>query len=152
MLNPSRAPRPAVAFPPRKPMAAVCRVSLFEREIRVRLSSPAVEILFELAAVMSEGEVVGDAYSGSTMITMDLARAAVAVTEACDAAVARRIGELVAGDERVAARARRIALGEAEQRAQGRLRVPQIDLRVRAAGSFLHLDLDVEGTVGEVAA
>ena len=50
----------------RKPMSPARRVSLFEREIRVRLSAPALEILFEIAETLSEGQVAGRSYFGST--------------------------------------------------------------------------------------
>ena len=87
-------------------MAMARRVSLFEREIRIRLSSPAIEILFGLSSVLSEGGVEDDGYYGSTMITIDLARAAGAVSDACDAATARRVTDLLEADDRVRERAR----------------------------------------------
>ena len=49
--------QPQSAPAARKPMAGVRRVSLFEREIRIKLSGPALEILFDLAAVISEGQL-----------------------------------------------------------------------------------------------
>jgi hypothetical protein len=135
-------PRPAAA--PRKPMATARRVSLFEREIRIKLSGPAVEILFDAAAILSEGQLDDDGYFGSTMITIDLARCAALVSDACDAATARRVTDLFAGDARVRARATAIALAEAESRAGRDLRAPQIDLRVRSSGVHVHIDVDVE--------
>ena len=55
-------PNKHVSLPGRKPMATARRVSLFEREIRVRLSSAAVEILFELAAVLLTVALVAAVY------------------------------------------------------------------------------------------
>lgn len=124
-------------------MVAARRVALFEREIRWKLSSAAVEILFERAQVLSEGERRGDGYFGSTMITFDLERARDAVREECDAASARRVAELVARDPRVRARARSLAITEAQARAGGRLARVDVDLRARASGIRVHLDLDV---------
>jgi hypothetical protein len=39
-------------------MAKASRVTLFEREVKVRLSQAALEILLEAAEVLSEGERV----------------------------------------------------------------------------------------------
>ena len=132
-------------------MATARRVSLFEREIRVRLSSAAAEILFELAAVLSEGQLEPDGYYGSTMFTIDLARARALVSDACDAATARRVTDLLAADERVRAHARARALAEAEARAGCPLAAAQVDIRVRCAGAHVHIDVDVEATEARAA-
>jgi hypothetical protein len=137
------APKPA-DLPPKKPMAAVRRVSLFEREIRVGLSSAAIEILFDLAQVLSEGAREPDGYYGSTMITIDLARASALVSDPCDASTVRRLGELLAGDGRVRERARALAAAEAERLAGGPLSGAQFDLRVRESGRHLHIDVELE--------
>jgi len=127
-------------------MASARRVSLFEREIRIRLSSAAVEILFELASVLSEGQLEEDGYYGSTMITVDLGRAAAIVSDDCDVATARRVTDLIADDERVHERARALALAEAERRAGCALGSQQVDIRVRSSGAHVHIDVDVEAT------
>ena len=132
-------------------MAIVRRVALYEREIRVRLSTAALEILFEVAEVLSEGQRQGKGYFGSTMVTIDLARAAAALREPCDASSARRVAELCAHDSRVKARARALATAEAEVRAGGRLARLDVDLKTRAVGSRVHIDLDVEGEVARAS-
>ncbi len=132
-------------------MAMARRVSLFEREIRIRLSTPAIEILFDLASVLSEGQVEDDGYYGSTMITIDLARATAAVSDACDAATARRVTDLLEQDKRVRARARDVAIGEARRLCSGTIRSPQVDIRVRSTGAHVHIDVDVEARVQGVA-
>lgn len=129
-------------------MASVRRVSLFEREIRWRLSSAAVDLLFELAEVLSEGERRDGGYFGSTMLTMELARVADAVREDCDALSARQVAELLAADPRVATRARAMAIADAELRAGGpRLTAVKIELRARSSGTRVFLDVDVEAGV-----
>lgn len=133
-----------VALPPRKPMAAARRVSLFEREIRVGLSSAAVEILFQLASILSEGAHEEGGYFGSTMITIDLGRAALLVSDPCDATTVRRVADLLAADPRVRQRARAMAAAEADRLAGAPLGRAQIDLRVRTSGNHLHIDVDVE--------
>jgi hypothetical protein len=139
----SMAPR----VPPLKPGTLIRRVPLFQREIRVHLSGVAIEILFDFASVLSEGQIDGGWYYGSTMITMDLGRTADRLSDVCDAASAQRLGALLITDERVRARARQIARGEADRLAGAPLGGPQIDLRARASGVHLHLDADVEAPV-----
>lgn len=142
-------PRPSPDLPPTKPMAVCRRVSLYQREILLRPSSAAIEILFSLAGELSEGQRSAAGYTGSTMMTVDLARAASLVSDACDAATVRQLAELAAHDERVVRRARGVALRAAERVAGGDLAAPQIDVRVTASGEHLHIDVDVEGAVGE---
>src|SRR4051812_38230300 len=92
-----RVPKPA---PPRKPMAMARRVSLFEREVRVRLAPVAVDILHAAARVLSEGELAGDFYAGSTMLTVDLMRTADRISDPPDSSTAQRVAFLYAEDER----------------------------------------------------
>ncbi len=126
------------------PMRSVRRVSLFEREIRVGLSSAAIEILFDLASVLSEGAREPDGYFGSTMITVELARATALVSDPCDASTVRRVAELVATDPRVRERARALAAAEADRLAGSALRRAQFDVRVRESGRHLHIDVELE--------
>ena len=128
-------------------MAIVRRVALFEREIRVRLSSAAIDILFDGAEVLSEGQRQGNGYFGSTMVTIDLGRLTAALREPCDASSARRVAELCASDPRVKARARALAAADAETRAGGKLARVTVDHKTRAVGARVHIDLDVEGEV-----
>ncbi|MCA9679251.1 MAG: hypothetical protein H6709_15565 [Kofleriaceae bacterium] len=125
-------------------MASARRVSLFEREVKVSLSPAALEVLFDHADVLSEGQVEAGRYFGSTMMTIDLARAQPRISEECDAGCARRVVELMPGDDQVRERARAIAVAEATRTA-GALTAPAIDLHVRRDGARLRLDLDVEG-------
>ncbi|HTM22318.1 MAG TPA: hypothetical protein VL172_17480 [Kofleriaceae bacterium] len=149
MMSPAKPGGLPAPLPPRKPMRSARRVSLFEREIRIRLSAAAIDILFELAAVLSEGQVDGDHYFGSTMITFDLGRAGGLVSDECDEATARRVAELLGGDDRVLARARALGAREAARLAGVPLQPPQIDISARRTGRHLHLDLDIESTVAE---
>src|SRR5207237_442114 len=86
----------------KKPMARAVRIALFQREIRVRLSPAALDLLFARADVISEGQraVRGgrDSYFGSTMLTLDLPSLAPLLSDACDAGTARRLAALLEGD------------------------------------------------------
>lgn len=125
-------------------MAMTRRVSLFEREVSVRLAPVALELLHGAARVLSEGEIEGDAYAGSTMLTIDLARTADRVSDPPDALTAQRVANLYNDDERFRDHARRVALKEARRISGIELFTPHVDIESRAKGAELHLSLNVE--------
>ena len=125
-------------------MAWARRVSLFEREVRVRLAPVAVELIHGAARMLTEGELHGDVYTGSTMLTMDLARTADRISDPPDATTAQRVAVLYASDERCREHARRIAISEARRLAGCDLTRPSVDLETCARGSELHLSLTFE--------
>jgi hypothetical protein len=125
-------------------MAMARRVSLFEREVTVRLAPVALELLHGVARVLTEGELAADGYAGSTMLTIDLARTADRISDAPDPATAQRAALLYAGDERCRDHARRIAVKEARRIAGCDLVAHSVDLESRARGHELHLSLNVE--------
>ena len=125
-------------------MAMVRRVSLFEREVSVRLAPIAVDLLHDAARVLHEGELVGDHYTGSTMLTVDLARTIDRISDPPDASTAQRIAFLYAGDERCRESARRIAVAEARRASRCELTSTHVDVESRARGAELHLSLNVE--------
>jgi hypothetical protein len=136
-----RAPAPAI---PRKPMAMTRRVSLFEREVKVKLAPLALELLHDAARVLSEGDMDGNVYAGSTMLTIDLAKTATRVSDPPDASTAQRIAMLYPTDERFRNHAKRIAVTEAVKTAGCDLTAPHIDVESRSRGAELHLSLNVE--------
>src|SRR5690242_5731857 len=128
----ARPPSPALGLPRRKPMARADRTSLFEREVRERLSSPAIELLLGRARVLSEGGPAKalprpdgtrgpDPFFGSTMLTIDLADLADAVREPLDESTAARVAALLTADARAGKRIRAIAEREACRVARGRV-------------------------------
>jgi hypothetical protein len=125
-------------------MAMTRRVSLFEREVRVRLAPAAVDLLHSAARVLSEGEIIGDVYAGSTMLTVDLTRTVDRVSDPPDASTAQRIALLYAGDDRCRAYAKRIAVTEAVRTAGAALSAPKVDVETRARGNEVLLSLNVE--------
>jgi hypothetical protein len=125
-------------------MAMARRVSLFEREVTVRLAPVALELLHGAARLLTEGELTGDGYAGSTMLTIDLARTADRISDAPDPSTAQRAAALYAGDERCRDHARRVAIKEARRIAGCDLVAHSVDLESRARGRELHLSLNVE--------
>ena len=103
----------------KKPMARAVRIALFQREIRVRLSPAALDLLFARAEVISEGQRAmrggRDSYFGSTMLTLDLPSLAPLLSDACDAGTARRLAALLESDADVAKRVQQLAERETER-------------------------------------
>lgn len=120
------------------------RVSLFEREVIVRLAPAAVDLIHGAARVLTEGELTGDFYAGSTMLTIDLAKTAQRVSDPPDASTAQRVALLYAADDRCRDHARRIAVAEAQRMAHCPLDSTTVDLSARARGPEVQLSLDVE--------
>jgi hypothetical protein len=125
-------------------MAMTRRVSLFEREVQIRLAPVALDLLHAAAHTLTEGELAGDDYAGSTMLTVDLTRTRDRISDPPDASTAQRVALLYAADERCRDHARRIAVKEARRIAGCELSVPHVDLESRARGHELHLSLNVE--------
>lgn len=120
------------------------RVSLFEREVTIRLAPVAVELIHGAARLLTEGELTGDIYSGSTMMTIDLASTSALISDAPTSTTAQKVAFLYAADERCRAHARRVAITEARRVAGCELGVPHVDVESRAKGPALHLSLNVE--------
>jgi hypothetical protein len=125
-------------------MVSTRRVSLFEREVTVRLAPVAVELIHGAARMLTEGEMTGAVYTGSTMLTVDLARTTDRISDVPDATTAQRVAFLYAADERCRAHARRIAIGEARRLAGCDLSMPLVDVESRSKGPEVHLSLNVE--------
>lgn len=129
----------------RKPMATAKRVALFDRDTRWRLSTAAIEILFDTAETLAEGQRQGERWFGSTMATIRLERAKDLFREQPDASTARRVADLLAQDARVAARLKQLAVADAQERAGAPLGpTAQVELRARSNGTRVFLDLDLE--------
>ena len=157
------APVPAVAsvealpsagarvFPARKPMARATRITLFEREVRERLSRAALDVIFTRADRLSEGQRQTrggrEAFFGSTMLTVDLAAFADILRDACDAGTAHRLAALMESDATVPRRIREIAEREATRIAAVRLKDLRIQIAVRAQGAKVFIDVDVEAAL-----
>ena len=134
---------------PLKPMVRATRVTLFEREVRERLSGPAVELLLSAARVLAEGKrsaspTARAAFFGSLMLTIELDRVGDGVREACDAGAAEKIAQLMAGDARVLKRVKLLAEREASRLAGTPVKAYLSDVRVRAEGACVLIDVDVE--------
>ena len=136
------------AMPARKPMALATRITLFEREVRERLSRAALDVVFARAELLSEGQrsVRGgkEGYFGSTMLTIDLPSLGDVLRDACDAGTAHRLVALMEGDTAVPKRIREIAEREAARITGARLKDVRTHLAVRAQRAKVFSDVDFE--------
>ena len=138
-------------LPARKPMARATRITLFEREVRERLSRAALDIVFARADLLSEGQRsarVGQdgksSFFGSTMITIDLPSLADVLRDACDAGTAHRLVTLMEADTTLPRRIRDIAEREATRIAAGKVKDLKTHVTIRAQGARVFVDIDVE--------
>jgi hypothetical protein len=133
-----------------RPLARVQRIALFEREVRERLSRAAMDLIFDKAEVMSEGQRSTRAgqpiYFGSTMLTINLDSLAPSLREPCDAGTARRLATLLMDDSSAHARVKQIATRESARIVGNRLRALATEVKVSARGVRVFIDIDVEGT------
>jgi hypothetical protein len=125
-------------------MAMTKRVSLFARDVQVRLAPAAMDILMDGARVLSEGDVSDKRYAGSTMVTIELLRSTLRVSDPPTAATANRVAALHGADDRARGRAKRLATSEARRVAKCALGPHQIDVATSAIGSQIHLSINVE--------
>ena len=141
---------PNHARPLLRPLARVERISLFEREVKERLSRAALDVLFATAGVMSEGQRAArggrESFFGSTMLTIELDAAALALRDAADARAAQRLAALLARDAGAQARIKRLAAEECERLSSARPRSLNTDIKVRARGTTVYVDVDVEAS------
>jgi hypothetical protein len=126
------------------------KISLFEREVRERLSRAALEMIFVQAGIMSEGQRAGrngrEVFHGSTMLTIELEGVAAAVRDVCDARAAQRLCALLATDTAAATRIKAVAAAEVERLCQARPRSLGAEIKVRARGTTVYVDVDVEAS------
>lgn len=141
-------------MPPMKGLARARRgARLIVRE-HVSLSREAEEALFRVAEVLSEGDLRDGgrgerAWYGSTMISFDLERLAAEWRGVLDDATRARVMRAVEGSVRMRLRAMRIAHREVARRVPDRsLGTASVEIRVRLAGAWLHVDVDLEVPVG----
>ena len=98
------------------------------------------------ASLAAEGELAGDHYAGSTMITVDLARTTALISDPPDATTAQRVAFMYAADEDCRKGARRLAIAEARRLGGTPLADEHVDVDSRARGTEVRLSLNVEAS------
>jgi hypothetical protein len=130
-----------------RPMAQVRKIPLIEREIRERLSQAALDAIFALAQVISEGEADQGQFLGSTMLTLDVAAFADLLREPADEGTARRLAALLAKEESLPRRVDGVVRREVERILSCAPQAVRGETRIRAQGTRVFLDVDVEASL-----
>ena len=137
-----------VATQHKRPMAKVTRPALFARQIQETLSLAALEALLAEASVLHEGQILADGhYFGTAMITLDLATAAeegLLMRTEPTVPTARRLAAQIATSPAARAEISRMAQKGARGQASKPLQCFECDLRVRAEGLLVFVDVEVE--------
>jgi hypothetical protein len=150
LAQPEQEPRP---LPPSelRPMAVARKIPLIEREIREHLSQAALDAIFARAEVMSEGEAGKGpgklTFLGSTMLTIDVKDLADLMREPADEGTARRLAALLAKDSSLENRVEAVVRREVERIARVPPQAVRGDTQIRAQGTRVYLDIDVEATL-----
>jgi hypothetical protein len=129
-----------------KPPVRVRPSALLRARSGWTLGARAVDELYRVAEVLSEGRLDAGAFFGTTLVTIDLARALPSL-ELSDVALAR-LAEAIAGSVRVRLRAMRLAQDDLARRfpdhAIGTVRT---ETRIRLEATVLHVDVDLEAPI-----
>ena len=137
----------------KRPMASSRQVSLFRREIKERLSPTGFELLLQSVKKISEGQISATGrYYGSTMLTLDLAGVDRRIRDECDVATALRVAQLLQAEPDLLHQLRELALKDARRIARRPMLRLEADLRVRADGCRVLVDLDLEGEAAPTSA
>ena len=133
-----------------RPMARALRIAMFEREVRERLSRAALDTILAHAEVISEGQRAErngqDSYLGSTMVTVDLESLGPILREPGDAGTAQRLAALLRADSTIKARMDALAAREVLRVAGARPKGVRTEIQIRAQGSRVFIDADVEAS------
>jgi len=131
-------------------MARARQIAMFEREVRERLSRAALDAMLDRAEVISEGQRAlrngVDSYLGSTMVTVDLESLGPVIREHGDAGTAQRLTALLRADGSIKARMDALAGREVLRVTQTRPKGVRTEIQIRAQGSRVFIDADVEAT------
>lgn len=140
-----------MAPPPLKPPVRAHRIRAFRTTERAALTGQAIEELFRVAEVLTEGGLDGSAeprWYGSIMITFDLSRLSRRCRGLEDPAELDRLIDAVESSVRVRIRAHRMACGEVYRRFPDRaVGTAQIESSFSRDGNLLLLDIDLEAPV-----
>lgn len=127
-------------------MAKASRINLFSREIHEHVSSVGVDLLLEKATNLSEGDISSDGhYYGSTMFTLDMEQLRSWVVNRCDIATAGELAKHLARDRDALERFAQAACAQVENITEHSIEDLHTEVRVRAEGPWLFIDVDLEG-------
>lgn len=131
-----------------KPLVRVRPGALLRERSGWALGARAVDELYRVAEVLSEGRCEDEMFFGTTLITIELTRALGGIGVDVDAGVLARVSDAVGGSVRVRLRAMRLAEEEVARRFPDRMiGTARTETRFRIEGTRLFIDVDLEVSV-----
>ena len=120
------------------------RVMLFERIIQLKLSPEGAQRLASFAEILSEGDLYGDRYLGSTMLTIDLTKAREQFVEPIDKEAVALLASMLPGDQEFNKVIRGLVAADAQRLSFIKIKNLSLEISSRLEGFMLYLDGDVE--------
>lgn len=132
-----------------KPLVRVRPGALLRERSGWALGARAVDELYRVAEVLSEGRCEDDTFYGTTLIAIELTRALEGIGVDVDADVLERVREAISGSVRVRLRAMRLAEEDVARRfPDRRIGTAHTETRFRLEGTRLYVDVDLEAPIG----
>ena len=132
-----------------KPLVRVRPGALLRERSGFALGARAVDELYRVAEVLSEGRRESETFFGTTLITIELARAFEGMGLDADPALLARVCEAIFGSVRVRLRAMRLAEEDVARRFPSeRIGTAHTETRFRVEGTRLYVDVDLEASIG----
>ncbi len=134
---------------PLKPPVRVRPGALLRARSGWALGARAVDELYRVAEVLSEGRCEAGTFFGTTLVTIELSRALVGLGLEGDEVMLGRVSDAIRGSVRVRLRAMRLAEEDLARRFPDRvIGTARIETRFRVEGTRLLMDLDLEAPIG----
>jgi len=132
-----------------KPLVRVRPGALLRERTGWALGARAVDELYRVAEVLSEGRREDDTFFGTTLITIDLSRALDGIGLDTDPSVMARVADAIGGSVRVRLRAMRLAEEDLARRFPSEnVGTARTETRFRIEGARLYVDVDLEAPIG----
>ncbi len=134
---------------PLKPLVRVRPGALLRERSGWALGARAVDELYRVAEVLTEGRCEDDTFFGTTLITIELARALDGLGVDADPAVLARVRDAIGGSVRVRLRAMRLAEDDVARRFPDcTIGTARTETRFRFEDTRLYVDVDLEASIG----
>jgi hypothetical protein len=132
-----------------KPLVRVRPGALLRERSGWALGARAVDELYRVAEVLSEGRCEAGTFFGTTLVTIELTRALDGLGVDLDPVLLERVEQAISGSVRVRLRAMRLAEEDVARRFPDRkIGTAHTETRFRVEGTRLYIDVDLEASIG----
>lgn len=134
----------SIKLPARRSMRTARTLSLFQREVTVRLGEPACELLFEHVQVLTEGQNEGIEVLGTVMLSFDLSAVSEQLRTNVSPDSIERVLALFQKSSTVQSRIATIVRNQAESLAQEPLIRLRTDAHYHSDETSFHIDINFD--------